>query len=328
MARIVTCLCCAPKELSPEQAVAAARRAIEINPANAPQLLGALEIGKGPAMAPTPDRLAVVTRKYWKAKGKRFTVKFLDTSQAALKQKILLHMNAWSQYANVSFAETSDAGAEVRIARAEDGYWSYLGTDILGIPRGQPTMNLEGFTLSTPDAEYRRVVRHETGHTLGCPHEHMRKQLVDKLDREKVIAYYETRYGWSRQRTINQVLTPLDDASIMGTANADRTSIMAYQIPGELTKDGLAIPGGVDIDATDAAFIASVYPRPGVAAPSAGGGGEAGSGGGGGTAPVVDVSVRDNAPPEDVTALRAEIVRLKDQIAALKETIRILSADG
>jgi hypothetical protein len=28
-------------------------------------------------------------------------------------------------------------------------------------------MNLDSFTTSTPDSEFYRVVRHETGHTLG-----------------------------------------------------------------------------------------------------------------------------------------------------------------
>ena len=55
------------------------------------------------------------------------------------------------------------------------GYWSYLGTDVLHIPVDQQTMNLQGFTERTPESEYRRVVRHETGHTMGFPHEHMRR---------------------------------------------------------------------------------------------------------------------------------------------------------
>jgi len=55
------------------------------------------------------------------------------------------------------------------------GYWSYLGTDILHIPKNRPTMCLENFSMDTLESEYKRVVRHETGHTLGFPHEHMRR---------------------------------------------------------------------------------------------------------------------------------------------------------
>ncbi len=38
---------------------------------------------------------------------------------------------------------------------------------------------------------------------------------------------------------------------------------MCYQIPGAITKNGVAIPGGLDIDPLDYAFMAQVYPKPG-----------------------------------------------------------------
>ena len=48
---------------------------------------------------------------------------------------------------NVTFTE-SRTNPQVRIARVpDDGYWSYVGTDILSIPADEPTMNLEGFTM-------------------------------------------------------------------------------------------------------------------------------------------------------------------------------------
>src|SRR5450631_473968 len=81
-----------------------------------------------------------------------------------------------------------------------------------------------------------RVVRHETGHTLGCPHEHLRKELVDKIDPEKAIEYFAREDGWSAEETRQQVLTPLEKASLIGTAHDDPRSIMCYQISGEITK--------------------------------------------------------------------------------------------
>jgi hypothetical protein len=62
-----------------------------------------------------------------------------------------------------------------------------------------------------------------------------------------------------------QVLTPLDERSIMGTA-PDQTSIMCYQLPGEITRDGEPILGGTDINQTDYDFVASIYPKPGAKA--------------------------------------------------------------
>ena len=108
----------------------------------------------------------------------------------------------------MKIVETS-TDPQIRIARQggeRGGYWSYLGTDVLHIPKNEPTMNLEEFSMSTPESEYHRVVRHETGHTLGFPHEHMRKELVDKIDSSKAIEYFERTQGWSEEEVRQQVL--------------------------------------------------------------------------------------------------------------------------
>jgi len=169
-------------------------------------------------------------------------------------------MNAWAAWANVRFVESA-TNPQVRIDRAADGYWSYLGTDVLHIAAGQPTMNLQGFTMSTPDSEFHRVIRHETGHTLGFPHEHMRKEIVDRIDPEKAIASFMASQGWSRQQVIDQVLTPLDNSALIATAHADINSIMCYWLPADVMKDGIAVSGGTNIDSQDAQFAAKVYPK-------------------------------------------------------------------
>lgn len=102
----------------------------------------------------------------------------------------------------------------------------------------------------------------ETGHTLGFPHEHMRRELVNKIDRQKAIDYFGATQGWSPEEVEQQVLTPIEEASIRGTAHADPHSIMCYQIPGTLTKNGKPIVGGRDIDKKDYKFAAAIYPRP------------------------------------------------------------------
>lgn len=213
---------------------------------------------------PTAERVAVVVTKYWGVDGVSLTVGFTDDPPANLRKRILQHMNAWGKTANVKFAETK-SNPQVRIARAggdNGGYWSYVGTDILHIPKNEQTMNLEAFTMNTPDSEFYRVVRHETGHTLGFPHEHMRKALVDKLDVAKTLAYFESTQRWSEAEVRAQVLTPIEESTLIGTA-ADPKCIMCYQIPGSITKDGKPIVGGTDIDESDYAFIAKIYPKKG-----------------------------------------------------------------
>ncbi|KIL98201.1 hypothetical protein CCC_01262 [Paramagnetospirillum magnetotacticum MS-1] len=251
---------CTIKTVDPSLLVAAAARAVAINPANAPSrhLM---------AMAPDdvvlpPEHLAVLTNKYWGKNGVTLTVGFLDNPPADLRARILAHMNAWGTYANTHFAE-SNVDPQVRISRtAGDGYWSYLGTDVLTIGADKATMNLDSFTMNTRDSEFYRVVRHETGHTLGFPHEHRRKEIVDQIDFEKAVAYFMASQGWTREKVISQVLTPLQDADLNATADADRTSIMCYWLPGSIMKNGEPVVGGVDIDKVDADFAASIYPKP------------------------------------------------------------------
>jgi hypothetical protein len=148
-----------------------------------------------------------------------------------------------------------------RTGREWGGYWSYVGTEILGIPADEPTMNFEGFTMSTPLSEFRRVVCHEAGHTLGFPHEHMRRAFVRRIDPEKAYAHFLATDGWSQQDVDDQVLTPLDGRTLLGTPS-DQTSIMCYQLPGSIMRDGKPILGGTRINASDYRFAASIYPPP------------------------------------------------------------------
>lgn len=248
---------CTIKELPAEKVVASAEAAVEINLANAPNITGLAA-----DVMPSREHLAVMTNKRWSAGGVRLTVGFLDTPPADLQRRILAHMNAWGAWANIRFVR-SNVDPQVRIARvADDGYWSYLGTDILLAATDEQTMNLEGFTMNTSEAEFRRVVRHETGHTLGFPHEHRRKAIVDRIDREKAITLFMATQGWSREEVIEQVLTPFDVSALTASNETDENSIMCYDLPGSIMTDGIAVPGGTDIDNLDAQFAANLYPGP------------------------------------------------------------------
>lgn len=252
---------CKTRLLTASQAANSMRRGLEINPANAIEHATLAANGRGGGQR----RLALVIARRWPQTGAQLTFQFLDNPSLALRKRILVHMNAWGERANVRFEETRELGM-VRIARmdrpeADAGFWSYVGTEILGIEPDLPTMNLEGFTMRTPESEFLRVVRHEAGHTLGFEHEHMRTELVKRIDRRKAIAYYRRSDGWSPEETEEQVLTPLKTRSLMATTESDPLSIMCYQIPAEITKDGKAIPGGIDINAKDHAFAAKVYPK-------------------------------------------------------------------
>lgn len=260
---------CTARDYLPEHLRAeAAETAIRINPANRPRFLGLANIFASTAqlIKPTIQHLAVVTTKYW-GKQVRLTVSFVDNPEPELQRKILNYMNAWGKYGDILFTLVP-RGGQVRIARSEPAYYSYLGTDILHIPQHQHTMMLGGFTLRTSEREFTRVVKHETGHTLGFPHEHMRPELVNQLDIEKTVRYFQRTQGWSPQETMQQVLTPLNQSSIRGTPDADQDSIMCYQLPGDITKTGQPIRGGADINAIDAEFVGKLHPLPNQPPPS------------------------------------------------------------
>lgn len=254
---------CKTRLLTLDQATRATRRGVEINPSNA--IADEMPMQASAGRRGGQRRLALVTARRWPVTGVDLTVQFLDSASTALRKRLLLHMNAWGLHANVRFRETGGIGM-VRVARLnhppdDAGFWSYIGTDILGIEDDLPTMNLDSFTMRTPEAEFLRVVRHEAGHTLGFEHEHMRADLVKLIDRKKAFGYYRKTDGWTVKDTEAQVLTPLKARSLMGTAESDPLSIMCYQIPGEITKDGNAIAGGIDISDIDHAFAAKVYPK-------------------------------------------------------------------
>lgn len=129
-----------------------------------------------------PGHLSLLRSKYWSNRGVKLTVGFMESTPADLAARLLTHFNSWGEFCNVSFA-LSQTDPQVRITRAGNGYWSYLGTDILHIPRNEPTMCLQAFTMQTPESEFKRVVRHEVGHCLAgdtlidCPRDLVKHPL-------------------------------------------------------------------------------------------------------------------------------------------------------
>src|SRR4051812_35624290 len=120
---------CRPKSLPVEQLAAAAKRAVEVNPDNARERRRVARTP--PGRRGGPRRIAVVIARKWPVTGVRLSVSFMDTPPRDLRNRILLHMNAWGESANAVFAETEGTG-EVRIARLKSppdmaGYWSYIG---------------------------------------------------------------------------------------------------------------------------------------------------------------------------------------------------------
>lgn len=244
--KIITCV---PKLLPADLLVDAANVARMVNPANAP------------SADTEPQFLAARTTKYWGAKGVDLTVSFMEVVPQGLKDRTLKFMNTWGEFSNVKFKQVA-TGGNVRISYGPGGYFSYLGPDILSVAYNKQTMNLQALSTRTDEAEFCRVVWHETGHTLGFEHEHLRRELVARLDRAKVIAWGKRTQNWSEATSVAQMLTPIEEGALLEPSRIDPDSIMCYQFDGSQTLDGLPIRGGAVIDATDRAYAAKLYPKP------------------------------------------------------------------
>jgi hypothetical protein len=117
------------------------------------------------------------------------------------------------------------------------------------------------YDMTVPGAECfvaNGVVVHNS---LGFAHEHMRREVVARLDRQKTIRYFAQTQGWSARDVEQQVLTPIEERALFKPTATDQDSIMCYQLPGSITIDGQPIPGGDALTESDLAYADLIYPR-------------------------------------------------------------------
>ncbi|WP_013322331.1 M12 family metallopeptidase [Gloeothece verrucosa] len=152
----------------------------------------------------------------------------------------------------IKFEEVrSMSEAEIRIGFLQgDGAWSYIGRDILTIPKqGERTMNF-GWDLRT-DPRRVDVPVHEIGHTLGFPHEHQNPFAGIVWNEEAVYRYFGGPPNkWDRETTFFNILQKLAPGEVQGT-QWDPNSIMHYAFAAGLIdrpeqyRNGLNPAGGL-----------------------------------------------------------------------------------
>lgn len=263
---------CVDKFLPEEDLARAAQMSMEENSANAilnpahstESAGGSFDMGAGAAAALEPDllinesQLAIVTPKMWQA-GRTLRVRFLGGS-TKIQEKVIHYAQQWLQYANLGLSFGSDPNAEIRVAFVDDGSWSNIGTDCLGVPMSQATVNFGWLTESTSDTEYSRVVVHEFGHALGCIHEHQNPAGNIQWNKDAVYRYYEgPPNNWTKDQ-VDHNLFEKYASNITQFSQLDPQSIMMYPVPAEFTTNGFSVGMNTQLSVMDKSYIARWYP--------------------------------------------------------------------
>jgi hypothetical protein len=191
-------------------------------------------------------------KKQW-PNGTTLGVRFMggDSSHQALVKKFAPQ---WSKHANVKLHFNDAPDAQIRITFLDDGAWSYVGTDCLGIPLHAATMNLGWVDEG--------VILHEFGHAIGLGHEHQNPKGGIEWNEEQVIRDLSGPPNYWDPATIrHNVIEKYSEDHIKGT-DYDDESIMLYAFPASWTLNGVATSANEVLSGMDKKFIGSAEAYP------------------------------------------------------------------
>jgi hypothetical protein len=205
-----------------------------------------------------PTRAAFQIAKLW-TNGKVLRIRFLGGSPAQ-QAEVQQYAPQWTAQANLSFDFGNDPNAEIRIAFNDDGAWSYIGTDNLGIPGNQPTMNFGWLDEG--------VILHEFGHMIGMIHEHQNPfDNPIQWNKPVVNAALSGPPNFWDQATIDHNIYAKYSVDQINGSSLDKLSVMLYSFPASWTLNGFHSEPNEVLSAVDKQFAAQVYP--GTVAPTA-----------------------------------------------------------
>ena len=200
---------------------------------------------------------------FW-ANGKTITVKFLNGS-TFVQNKVKQYARQWETYANVRFSFVSASqAADIRIGIAfggDEGSWSYIGKEALGISTSEPTMNFGWFNSSTPESDFRGTTIHEFGHAIGLIHEQSSPAANIPWNKPVVYNYYAGPPNYWSKADVDYNVFYKYSASLTQYGQYDPLSIMHYSVPAEFTTNGFSVGYNTQLSTLDKQFIATIYPK-------------------------------------------------------------------
>ncbi len=170
-----------------------------------------------------------------------------------------------------SFEKRADCGpkpsVDIRVDfAAGGGYWSYVGIESL---RHTPSMNLDGFTETTPQQEeFDGKVGHEMGHALGLEHEH--QSPAAPIDCGWNFDYIRAAYVWANDDEMYSNFKHLQNTPKRKSydfTSYDKRSLMHYSFEPQAYKAGTKspcfapvnkIPSDLDLSAIRLAYSAKI----------------------------------------------------------------------
>lgn len=201
--------------------------------------------------------------KFWE-NGRTLKIGFVDdyldeTHRQAIVDAILQwqpHIGLELVFIDGREGQPGHGQGDIRITTDSEMNYSLIGTDARSNDPWTPTMVL-GIRPSHP--RFTATVMHEFGHALGLEHEHQHPDADIPWDVDKVYAHY-TAKGIDRTEVDEQVMNRLPRNGMRTTAY-DKTSIMHYPVPNELTIGDWEVGHNLALSELDKALVRSMYPK-------------------------------------------------------------------
>lgn len=172
----------------------------------------------------------------------------------------LKYVQVWEDNTNIRFFVTKNKDkADAIVGFDCIGNWSRVGRYSQNNPQKTFTLNLE-WDSSTTEWEHMRSACHETGHLMGLEHEHQNPVGGIEWDEEAVYKFYGVTQGWTREQVRSNLLEHYDGKDVVNTG-FDPESVMLYQIPASLTKNGFSSSVAYLPSKQDFQTINTMYPK-------------------------------------------------------------------